>query len=261
MRPAASRPRASSVTASSARADPRDPSTECGADDQPASEPGGSGWAMTVATAVGRCAAMSSAIASNCGKVLPRHRLGEDVDDPAAGQADGERVVVADAVALQLGLPGCDDLVGEFVDGGLDAAAGHRAGDRAVGGDDHGGAGRPRRGAHRAHDGRDARCAAGSPDRQQARRERHARSQSMPATCENPADASVGDGVEFDGQHGRAGDSDHRLPRARVPRGGCCASGGTSPRALRRVRGAPGSRRGSSARPRRRSASAPRPRA
>ena len=29
-----------------------------------------------------------------------RYRLGEDVDDPATGEADGKRVVVADAVSL-----------------------------------------------------------------------------------------------------------------------------------------------------------------
>lgn len=38
-------------------------------------------------------------------KGIARHRLGEDVDDSATGQTNGERVVVADAVALQLRSP------------------------------------------------------------------------------------------------------------------------------------------------------------
>jgi len=51
--------------------------------------------------------------------------------------------------------------------GGLDAAPGHRARDRTVGSDDHGGAGWTRRGLDRADDGGDAGRASGLPDRQQ----------------------------------------------------------------------------------------------
>ncbi len=101
------------------------------------------------------------------GKRVAGHRLCEDVDDPAAGKADGECVVVGYPVAMQLGPPARHHLVGEFVDGGLDAAAGHRARDRAVGSDDHGGTGWARRGLDRADDGGDARRPAGPPDRQQ----------------------------------------------------------------------------------------------
>ncbi len=101
------------------------------------------------------------------GKSVAGHRLCEDVDDPAAGEADGECVVVGYPVALQFGSPALDHLVGEFVNRGLDTAPGHRARDCAVGSDDHRGAGRTRRGLDRADDGGDARCAAGTPDRQQ----------------------------------------------------------------------------------------------
>jgi len=80
---------------------------------------------------------------------------------------NGECVGVGYSVALQLGSPALHHLVGELVDGGLDAAAGHRARDRAVGCDDHGGAGWTRRGLDRADDGGDARRSAGTPDREQ----------------------------------------------------------------------------------------------
>ena len=39
------------------------------------------------------------------GKRVAGHRLGEDVDDSAAGEADGERVVVGHSVALQFRRP------------------------------------------------------------------------------------------------------------------------------------------------------------
>src|SRR6201999_4033414 len=55
------------------------------------------------------------------GKGLAGHRLCEDIDDSSAGEANGECVVVGDSVAVQLGLSVGDDLVGEFVDGRLDA--------------------------------------------------------------------------------------------------------------------------------------------
>ena len=53
-------------------------------------------------------------------------RLDEDVDDAAAGEADGERVVVGDAVALQHRPSGGRHLLGEVVDRALDAAAATR---------------------------------------------------------------------------------------------------------------------------------------
>jgi len=54
-----------------------------------------------------------------------RHRFGEDVDDPPARQSDRERVVVGDAVLLQLRPSAMHHLVGELVDRALDAAAGN----------------------------------------------------------------------------------------------------------------------------------------
>ncbi len=54
---------------------------------------------------------------------LPADRLDEDVDDAAAGQADAERGVVTDAIALQHRLAAGDHLAGQLVDGALDAAA------------------------------------------------------------------------------------------------------------------------------------------
>jgi len=50
-----------------------------------------------------------------------------------AGQADRERVVVADAVALQHWFTASGDLVGKLVDCALDAAARHAADDFARG--------------------------------------------------------------------------------------------------------------------------------
>src|SRR3984957_20927095 len=55
--------------------------------------------------------------------------LDEDVDDPAAGQPDGERVVVADPVGLEDGRTGLADLERQLVDGALHAATGHAADD------------------------------------------------------------------------------------------------------------------------------------
>ena len=56
-------------------------------------------------------------------------RLDEDVDDAAAGEADRQRGVVADAVALQHRLPGLEHLLGELIHRALDASAGHAADD------------------------------------------------------------------------------------------------------------------------------------
>src|SRR6185312_10271499 len=75
------------------------------------------------------------------GEGLPADRLDEDVDDAAAGQADGEGGVVADPVALQHGLPGGGDFARQIIDGAVDAAAGDAAHDLARTGHGHGGAG------------------------------------------------------------------------------------------------------------------------
>ena len=107
VRPPASSPRASSWTASSARAEPSDPVGSVGSDDHAASEPRGSGCSMTVATATGR-AGIASTTASSCGKVLRDNVLDVHVEDAAAGQPDGEGVVVGDAVALEAGYAGLE---------------------------------------------------------------------------------------------------------------------------------------------------------
>ena len=92
----------------------------------------GSGCSMTVARATGRPASMSAAISPSSGKVSCDHLLDEDVEDPAAGEPDRERVVVGDAVPLEHRLAGPDHRLGEVVDRALDAAAGDRADRGAV---------------------------------------------------------------------------------------------------------------------------------
>ena len=149
----------------------------------------GSGCAITVGDGDRTMRSDVIATTANWGKVLPRHRLGEDVDDAAAREADGECVVVGDPVAMQFGSPGLDDLVGEFVDSGLHAATGHRARDRAVGSDDHGGAGWTWRRLHGADDGGDARCPAGPPNREQLVEYVTHDRQSMPLTRPHCASA------------------------------------------------------------------------
>ena len=58
--------------------------------------------------------------------------LDEYVNDPAAGQPHGERVVVADPVGLEDGRTGLTDVERQLVDGTLHAAAGHAADDLVV---------------------------------------------------------------------------------------------------------------------------------
>ena len=112
---------------------------------------------MTVATATGRCPAMSSATARELGKRAARDRFDEDVDDAAAGEPDGEGVVVADAVTLRAAaLPSAHHVVGQFVDRALDAAAGNRPAHGAVRRNDHRRTRRPRGGPEGANDGADA---------------------------------------------------------------------------------------------------------
>ena len=54
---------------------------------------------------------------------LLRDLLNEDVKNPAAGQADCEGVIVADAVALQHGVAVIDDLLRKSVDRRLHTAS------------------------------------------------------------------------------------------------------------------------------------------
>ena len=58
------------------------------------------GPSTQVTTATGSCAADRLGDLAELGERLPGDRLDEDVEDPAAGQPDGEGVVVADAVPL-----------------------------------------------------------------------------------------------------------------------------------------------------------------
>ena len=60
------------------------------------------------------------------GERRSRHRLDEDVDDAAAGQADREGIAVADPIAVQPWRPGLRHLGGQFINSALDAATRHR---------------------------------------------------------------------------------------------------------------------------------------
>ena len=79
----------------------------------------------------------------------------EDVDGAAAGEADLERLLVGDPVGLQPGLAAREHLARLAVDGGLDAAAGHRADHVAPVRDRQRGAGIARGRALRVDHGRD----------------------------------------------------------------------------------------------------------
>src|SRR5215472_830117 len=79
------------------------------------------------------------------------NRLNQDVDDSAAGQADAERSIVADAVPLKDGRPGRDHIGREFVDGSFDAASGHAAYHLAARRHGHRRSGFPWRAAERSH--------------------------------------------------------------------------------------------------------------
>ena len=57
------------------------------------------------------------------GEAGSAHRLDEDLDYAAAGEPDGERVVVADAIGLQQRLAGAADLTPNLVHGSFDAPA------------------------------------------------------------------------------------------------------------------------------------------
>ena len=56
---------------------------------------------MSVATATGCCSRIAAITSPSSGNRAWSTRFDEHVDDAAAGQAHRERVVVADAVALQ----------------------------------------------------------------------------------------------------------------------------------------------------------------
>ena len=84
----------------------------------------------------------SVAVSRNLGK-----RLDEDVDLPAAGQADLPRLVVGDPVGKKPRLAGREHLLSLDGDVALDAAAGDRAEELALFGDDQLRGDRPRGGA------------------------------------------------------------------------------------------------------------------
>src|SRR3954465_4993265 len=168
VRPAASMPRASAVTASSRRCSPKLPEARAG--QSTIRRPIRSSGPFThVTTATGSCRSTDSLISPSSGDdsrdtgptktptkpppARPQPPLDEDVQDAAAGQADGEGVVVADAVPLQGHLAGLDGVLRLLVDRALDAAAGDAADRCPVRTDQHRGAGRAGRGAPRRHDG------------------------------------------------------------------------------------------------------------
>ncbi|MEC5181640.1 hypothetical protein RCH07_003009 [Arthrobacter sp. CG_A4] len=102
-------------------------------------------------------------------ETLPGDRLDEDVDDPAAGQADGVGIVVADPVAHQDRCAFRFDPGGQLEHGALNAAAGNRTDGFALRGDNHGCPGEPRGGHERAHNGGQAGGAALLPARHYCR--------------------------------------------------------------------------------------------
>src|SRR6202012_4097284 len=89
----------------------------------------------------------------------------EDVDNPAAGQPDGEGVVIADPVGLEGGHAALADLKPQFVHGTFDAATGHAADDLVISGagNGHGRARSPGRAAIGTDHGGQAEGLAGLP--------------------------------------------------------------------------------------------------
>lgn len=92
---------------------------------------------MTVATATGQAGLDVRRHLTELRERRARDRLDEDVEDPAAGQADRYRVVVAHAIALQHGPPGRDHLLAQLIDRTLDASTRDRADRLAVASDEH----------------------------------------------------------------------------------------------------------------------------
>ena len=131
-------PRASSVTASSARAEPSEPIARpapgapavapaggvlgLGPHDEPPTQPGRVGVLDDGGDRHGSPGLDVVGHLPELGEGLPAHLFDEDVEDAPAGQPDGIRVVVADAVALQDGHAVGDHTLGELVDRALDAA-------------------------------------------------------------------------------------------------------------------------------------------
>ena len=99
-RPAASMPRASSSTASSRRSRAERAGRAVRARRR-AGRPAARGRRRRWRPRPARAASTDAATSASSGNVVAADRLDEDVDDAAAGQPDGERVVVADAVPLQ----------------------------------------------------------------------------------------------------------------------------------------------------------------
>src|SRR5215217_8581152 len=75
------------------------------------------------------------------GECLLRHLLDKDVQNSATGQADGERIVVADAVALEYGVAVCYHLLREGIDRRLHTTTRYRSHRGVIGTNQHGGAG------------------------------------------------------------------------------------------------------------------------
>lgn len=96
-----------------------------------------------------------------------RHRLDEDVEDAAAGQSNGERIVIADAVTFQPGRSLAHNVIRELVHRTLDAPARNRPTDLAVRRHHHRRSGRPRRRSEGTHNGADTSGFTRFPDGQQ----------------------------------------------------------------------------------------------
>ena len=118
-----------------------------------------------MATATGRPALDVGRHRAELGEALLVDDLDEDVEDAAAGQADRERVLVADAVALQHRLPVGHHLLGQLVDRALDAATGHRTDGLARRPDQHRGTCLARRRLEGRHHGGQPRPNRRSPTR------------------------------------------------------------------------------------------------
>ena len=100
------------------------------------------------------------------GKRLSGEHFDEHVERSAAGEPDGERIVVRYPVSGEHRSTGTHDVLREFVDRAFDAAARDRTGHRTVGTDDHGRSDRTRRGIEGANHRRDRCHVAGLPGAQ-----------------------------------------------------------------------------------------------
>ena len=123
-----------------------------GAYDEPAAKPGRVGMLDDCCHGDGTAGSDVVGDLTELGEGDAVDLLDVHVEDAAAGQSDGERVVVADAVALEHRSAVSGDLLAELVDGALDATTRDRADGFAGGADDHRSAGRPGCGLERGHD-------------------------------------------------------------------------------------------------------------